>query len=253
MLADFDDCRVNLADTLVELGDIKNAITHYQYVLDRKSQNTSVLIRLAAAFEKSANTDAAIKNYQRAVEINASLIDARIHLGRILLTSDPQRSADYFSSVLDIDQGNADGPYWLGIHAQTMGIFQQATYYFQQAIGLKPGFADAWHRLSLNRGYTPGTEEIELLEQQCRKVDSEDPAGNDLIALSFTLGRFLEQRGNCKMAFSYYQQGNERKSTKNQFDRKEHHRQISDIIDTFNSDFFPGDRTGESRLRSPCS
>jgi len=235
---DFHDCRVNLADTLIDLGEIRNAISHYQHVLERQPENTPLLIRLGAAFEKRGDTEKAIQHYQMALEKNPELIEARINMGRVLLSNNPQQSEKFLSSILKIDPDNADAHYWLGIHSQTMGRFEKATRYFQQAILLRPDFYDAWHRLSQNRGYIPTQIELKDLEFQVEQIRNNENKGQDLITLSFTLGRFHDQQGNHDSAFCYFQQGNRVKAKKYVFDKDKHEQQINDIIKTFDAEFF---------------
>jgi tetratricopeptide (TPR) repeat protein len=140
--------------------------------------------------------------------------------------------------VLDIDPQYVEGYYWLGILFQTMGKFERATNYLQQAARLNPEFAFAWYRLSLDRNFHPSDEQLEMLEQQFTRRTKTGVLDDQLVSLDFTLGRFHEQRNDHVSALKYYQHGNNIKAKHNRFDKDLHESQIDNVIETFNPEFF---------------
>jgi tetratricopeptide (TPR) repeat protein len=235
---DFDDCRINLADTLVALEFYDEAVDHYQQVIKRQPKNAVIQNRLGSAFEKQGKIDNATRCYESALALNPKLIEARLNMGKCVLATDPNAAENWFSSVLTIDSSHAEGHYWLGIHAQTMGNFDRATSYFLTATDLNPEFADAWHRLSMNRDFEPSVEQLELLERRFNDTINSSPDDNNLITLGFTLGRFQEQREDIVSAFEYFHYANRLKSKLHRFDRAAHDAQIEDIINNFDSGFY---------------
>ena len=235
---DFDECRINLADTLVKLKYYDEAIDHYQQVIKRHPKNAIVHSRLGSAFEKQGKIDQATLCYQCALEHNPKLLEARLNLGKIVMATDPHAAETWFSSTLATDPNYTEGHYWLGIHAQTMGKFEQSTTYFRQAIKLDPEFYHAWYRLSMNRTFKPSGEQLEILERRFNETIKHNPDDNILITLGFTLGRFQEQRGDYASAFEYFNYANRLKSRLHRFDKTQHDAQIEDIINTFDSGFY---------------
>ncbi len=234
----FSDCRINLADTLLEIEDYDAAIDHYQRVLEAHPHNAIVHNRLGQAFEKQGNLDKAMTCFEVALEQNPLLLEARLNMGKIILETDPRQAENWFKSVLDIDPKYVEGYYWLGILFQTMGKFERATNYLQQAARLNPEFAFTWYRLSLDRNFQPSDEQLETLEHQFTRRTKTGALDDQLVTLDFTLGRFHEQRNDHVSAFKYYQHGNNIKAKRNRFDKDLHASQIDNVIETFNAEFF---------------
>jgi tetratricopeptide (TPR) repeat protein len=234
----FADCRINLADTLLEIEEFDAAIDHYQRVLETQPHNAAVHNRLGQAFEKQGDLDKAMTCFEVALEQNPLILEARLNMGKITLQTDPRQAENWFKSVLDIDPQYVEGYYWLGILFQTMGKFERATNYLQQAARLNPEFAFAWYRLSLDRNFHPSDEQLEMLEQQFTRRTKTGVLDDQLVSLDFTLGRFHEQRNDHVSALKYYQHGNNIKAKHNRFDKDLHESQIDNVIETFNPEFF---------------
>ena len=235
---DFDDCRTNLADTLLELEYYDEAIDHYQQLLKRQPTNATLYNRLGDAFERHGSIAKALPCYRSALEHNPQLTEPRLNLGKIELAVDPKEAQNWFSSVLTIDPNNAEGYYWLGIHAQTMGDFELATTQFQKALQLNADLSNAWYRLSMNRGFVPSAQQLEILERKFNQLINNCPDHKNLITIGFTLGRFQEQRGDYASAFEYFHYANRLKTRLHRFDKAQHDAQIEDIISTFDFRFY---------------
>jgi tetratricopeptide (TPR) repeat protein len=235
---DFDECRINLANTLLELEYFDQAVDHYQQVLVRQPGNASVLNCLGKLFEMQGNSDKATLHFELALKHDPNLVDARLNLGKIFIDTDPEQAQRWFSSALEINPENAQCLYWLGVLAQTLGKFEAATVSFEQSLGLKPDFSDAWYRLSIDRSHQPTNQQLETIEQQFNHRIEGDPDDKNLIALGFALGRFHEQRADYTSAFEYFHYANRLKAQRHHFDSAQHDAQINDIINSFDADFF---------------
>lgn len=234
----FDECRFNLANMLIELKNYDAALSHYQHLLEDQPGNPGILLRLGSAYELAGRPDKAVLSYESALQNDPNMIEARLNLGQIYLTTDPERSQGWFLSVLKIDPDHIHAHYWLGVQAQTMGNFEQATVSFEQAIKLEPEFSNAWYRLSINRNYLPGDQSIKKIEQQFSTIADTRADNPELITLGFTLGRFFEQQGDFDNAFRYFKAANQIKSGLYLFDKSQHDAQITDVINSFDSEFF---------------
>ncbi|MDH3762105.1 MAG: sulfotransferase [Gammaproteobacteria bacterium] len=234
----FADCRINLADTLVDCGDFDSAIDHYQQVLELEPYNAAVHNQLGLAFTARGDNDSAISSFELALEQDPLLLEARLNMGKINLECDPHQAENWFKSVLDIEPKSVDGYYWLGILFQTLGKFERASNYLQQASRIDPEYSFAWYRLSLDRNFRPSPQQLEILQRQFERKVEASPDDDNLIELDFTLGRFHEQRGDFAASFKHYQHGNRLKSRKDHFDRDLHDAQIDNVINIFDDAFF---------------
>jgi len=247
----FDECRFNLAHTLVDLKDYDAALNHYQQLLKSQPENPDILFRQGIAQALAGQTGKAVVSYEAALQGDPNMIEARLNLGQIYLTTKPKRSHSWFSSVLNIDPDHAQAHYWLGVQAQTMGRFEQATASFQEAIKIQPEFSNAWYRLSLNRGYSPGEQAIKMIEHQFNTITHTQPDSPELITLGFTLGRFYEQLNSYNSAFGYFYAANRIKSRLYRFDKSRHDAQIIDVMNNFDSEFFRQRRDWGNSSRLP--
>ena len=227
-----------MADPLVGLDFYDEAVDHYQQVIKRQPKNAVIQNRLGNAFDKQGKTDKAIQCYESVLALNPKLIEARLNIGKTVLATDPDAADNWFSSVLTIDSSHAEAHYWLGIHAQTIGDFELATTQFQKALQLNADLSDAWYRLSMNRGFVPSAQQLEILERKFNQLINNCPEHINLITIGFTLGRFQEQRGDYASAFEYFHYANRLKNGLHRFDKVQHDAQIEDIISTFNSKFY---------------
>lgn len=161
--------------------------------------------------ESQGEIDKAIECHRQALDHDCNLINARLNLGKVTLAVDPDEANNWFLSVLSIDPNHAEGYYWLGVHAQTMGNFERATSYFQKAIELDADLYNAWYRLSMNHGFEPSIQQLEILEREFNQISRDSPGYKTLITLGFTLGRFQEKRGDHSSAFEYFHYANQLK------------------------------------------
>ena len=105
------------------------------------SHNFQVHIMLAEVNRKLQNHDAAIENYQKAIQIKPDYTDAYMNLGITLKNSGQLISAvSTYKKILDIKPDDAETYYNIGNTFQVNNDLDAAVEYYQKAINSQPAF-----------------------------------------------------------------------------------------------------------------
>jgi tetratricopeptide (TPR) repeat protein len=98
---------------------------------------------------EAADPGAAEEAYRHAIEIDSSLAEAHLNLGRLLHASGMVEEAlDEYRTARRIDEEDAVTHYNIGVACQDLGDSDDAVAAYERAIELAPRFADARYNLS---------------------------------------------------------------------------------------------------------
>ncbi|MGB5167514.1 MAG: tetratricopeptide repeat protein [Acidimicrobiia bacterium] len=98
---------------------------------------------------ESSDPLAAEEAYRRALEIDSTLAEAHLNLGRLLHADGKVEEAlDEYRAARTIDGKDAVIHYNIGVASQDLGEFDDAVGAYERAIELAPRFADARYNLS---------------------------------------------------------------------------------------------------------
>ncbi len=93
--------------------------------------------------------DEAMTAYRRALELDASLPDAHLNLGRLLHERGETAQAErHYRQALAIRPGDATAAFNLGVALQDVGRLRDAARAYETALGSEPGYADAHYNLA---------------------------------------------------------------------------------------------------------
>lgn len=142
-----------IAEHLVNAGNLKDAIVHYQKCLGMDPHMRGVRFELAEAILESARNDPstqaqAIAVLQDAVkeEGDSSAIEAEF--GRIsLYQADDQSAYTHYSRALTMDPGSVDAQVGMGRTLMTLGKTEEAVRYLREAVAADPLNSEAHYRL----------------------------------------------------------------------------------------------------------
>lgn len=98
---------------------------------------------------ESSDPQASIEAYRHAIDLDDSLADAHLNLGRLLHTAGAVRDAlAEYRVARAIDGDDATTYYNIGVASQDLGDLDEAIAAYEQAIELAPRFADARFNLA---------------------------------------------------------------------------------------------------------
>ncbi|MFY9824059.1 MAG: tetratricopeptide repeat protein [Thermoanaerobaculia bacterium] len=93
--------------------------------------------------------DQAMAAYSRALELDASLPDAHLNLGRLLHERGKTAEAEsHYRQALTARPGDATAAFNLGVALQDLGRLRDAARAYETALGSEPGYADAHYNLA---------------------------------------------------------------------------------------------------------
>jgi tetratricopeptide (TPR) repeat protein len=101
---DYGDAYLLRGETLLRMGDYEGSDADAKYLLEKQSDNESVLILKARIEHKLGNNDEAINYYDKVVDVNPFSIDAFRERGAIKLeVGDKDGAAEDMQQVLELD------------------------------------------------------------------------------------------------------------------------------------------------------
>ena len=101
---DYGDAYLLRGETLLKMGDYEGSDADAKYLLEKQSDNESVLILKARIEHKLGNNDEAINYYNKVVDVNPFSIDAFRERGAIKLeVGDKDGAAEDMQQVLELD------------------------------------------------------------------------------------------------------------------------------------------------------
>ena len=158
-----------------KLSSLDSAIALFQRVLELDNRSALALAGLAEAYRAKFSLtrdsrwiDEALRNCRHALELNPSLPDAHIILGRIhMATGHPEEARQDFSRALEFDARDSRGYQGLAAAYEGLKQFEQAEATYRKAVALRPEDWSGYAELGVfyyNRG------ELDKAIEQYRQV-----------------------------------------------------------------------------------
>ncbi len=144
--------------------------------------------------------DAAIAEFQKALEINPGFFEAQSNLGNALLQKGQVAEArDHFEKAVEIDPDSPISHYNLGNALLRMGQLDGATAQFRKALEIQPDYAEAHNNLgvALLRNGRPD-QEVMIQFQEALKINP------DYAEAHYNLGAVFGVRGRLDEAVAQY-------------------------------------------------
>ena len=163
------------------------------------SHNFQVHIMLAEVNRKLQNHDAAIENYQKAIQIKPDYTDAYMNLGITLKNSGQLSSAvSTYKKILDIKPDDAETYYNIGNTFQVNNDLDAAVEYYQKAINSQANYSEAYNNLGttlMDKG------ELDSAIKNYRKALLIEPHDAEIY---YNLGNALQDKGVLDEAIECY-------------------------------------------------
>ncbi len=130
-------------------------------------------------------------------------------------TGDFDAATETFDRVLERVPGDPGTLTSKGHALKTQGNYEAAVDAYRSALGVAPGYGEAYHALANLKVYSFTKEEIAAMESAEQRHQA---AFMDRVYLSFALGKAHEDAGDFGTSFEYYQRGNRLKKSQSRYD-----------------------------------
>ncbi len=190
----------NLGNVLFKMGDIEDALAHFQTALQIKPDLAEAHNNLGNALLKKGRADEAIAHFQKALQVRPGYAIARNNLGNALLQ---QGQADeamaHYQAALQITPDSTEVHINLGSALLQKGQLDEAMVHFQKALQITPDSAEAHNNLGIVLLQKGQLDEAMVHFQKALQItpDSAEVHNN--------FGNALLQKGRLDEAIAQYQ------------------------------------------------
>jgi tetratricopeptide (TPR) repeat protein len=138
----------NLAGTLLEKGQLNEAIANYREALEIKPDVAEVQSNLGNALLREGNVEEAIVHLQKALQIDPAYAEAYNHMGSALMKKGQAGEAiGYYQKAVQLNTSYADPYNNLGVAFLRNGQVDEAIAYYKKAVTINPGSAEMQYNL----------------------------------------------------------------------------------------------------------
>jgi len=187
---------VGYAQALAKEGRLREALQVYGRAIQEGPHLPAVRVEYAKALERSGQAELARRQYERSLKEDPGLASAQLGLGR--LQANPAAAAELFRNAALTWTARADGLNNLGNVLASQQQFAAARASLEQALAIKPDFAEAENnlgRLCAMEGRLP-----EALKHMERALSLDDSYGE----ARFNYARLLHASGDRSGAILQY-------------------------------------------------
>ena len=138
----------NLAGTLLDRGQLGEAIAHYREALEIKPDVAQVQSNLGNALVREGQVEEAIVHLQKALEIDPGYAEAYNHMGSALMKKGQAGEAiAYYQKAVQLNASYADAYNNLGVAFLRNGQVDEAIAHYRKAVAINPGSAEMQYNL----------------------------------------------------------------------------------------------------------
>jgi protein O-mannosyl-transferase len=182
----------NLGYILMQHGDYKNAIDHYNNALRINPNYVEAHNNLGTALLQQGDYKKAIYHYYKALRINPNYAETHNNLGTALLQQGDYKKAIYhYYEALNSNPKYAGAYYNLGKIFLNQGKTEEAINLYRKALKFSPEMIQALYNLSWliatheDKKVRNGNEAVKLAEKLCSITHYTEPLALDALAAAF--------------------------------------------------------------------
>jgi tetratricopeptide (TPR) repeat protein len=140
--------RNNLAGTLLERGQLNEAIANYREALEIKPDAAPVQSNLGNALLRDGQVEEAVVHLQKALQIDPAYAEAYNYMGNALMKKGQAGEAiRYYQKAVQLNTSYADPYNNLGVAFLRNGQVDQAIASYKKAVTINPGSAEMQYNL----------------------------------------------------------------------------------------------------------
>jgi tetratricopeptide (TPR) repeat protein len=138
----------NLAGTLLERGQLNEAIANYREALEIKPEVAEVQSNLGNALLREGQVEEAVVHLQKALKIDPAYAEAYNYMGSALMKKGRAGEAiGYYQKAVQLNTSYADAYNNLGVAFLRTGQVDQAVASYKKAVTINPGSAEMQYNL----------------------------------------------------------------------------------------------------------
>ena len=217
-----------------QAGRIGDAEAIYRRILAAEPRNFDALYLLGLLTYQLGRPEAARKLIETAITVNPHFAEAHYNLGNLWREDEPAKAEECYRAALAQDSDLVEAHFNLGALYREQGRMNDARVCFEQAIALRPGYAEAHRRLVEFKSFDdPKDPQILIMESALANpsIDNEQRTH-----LHFALAKAYEDLGDYEQAFDRFEAGNRLKRAGISYDPEHEEARAERILSTVNSD-----------------
>ena len=143
------DCRINLAEMYLAVGELKKGQKRLNEILDTDPKNSSALFLTGNYALMEEDTIKAMKYIQAAINEDQTLFNAYDQMGVLYSSKGDLLALDYFNAALRLQPYRYDVHYKVGMFYQSLKAFDEAVQAYERAIALKSDHKISLHNIAV--------------------------------------------------------------------------------------------------------
>jgi len=143
------DCRLNLAEIYLAVGELKKGQKRLNEILDFDPQNSSALFLTGNYALMDRDTVKAMKYIQAAINEDQSLFKAYDQMGVLYTSKGDLLALDYFNAALRLKPYRFDIHYKVGFFYQTIHADEEAVLAYQRVLEVNPDHKTSLHNIAV--------------------------------------------------------------------------------------------------------
>ena len=143
------DCRINLAEMYLAVGEFKKGQKRLNEILDADPKNSIALFLNGNYALMEGDTIKAMKYIQAAINEDQTLFNAYDQMGVLYSAKGDLLALDYFNAALRLQPYRYDVHYKVGMFYQSLQAFDEAVQAYERALALKSDHKTSLHNIAV--------------------------------------------------------------------------------------------------------
>lgn len=143
------ECRINLAEIYLAVGELKKGQKRLNEILDTYPKNPSALYLVGNYALMEEDTIKAMKYIQSAINEDQTFFNAYDQMGVLYSSKGDLLALDYFNAALRLQPYRYDIHYKVGMFYQSLQTFDEAVQAYERALAIKKDHKTSLHNIAV--------------------------------------------------------------------------------------------------------